>query len=199
MKCGRQVDLPSVCPENHWSWVNRVLCTSCQSMLRRNSFYFVLTFLSIPPTSLKFCRLRDNKLWLQCRINLPMYHSLTTTCTTLNRCGGRRFNNHFSKFQESDEGSLSDLQEADRQLGLARTLSPPFMKSIDRQNSFQTHGSFQKVCKDLPPNKKAISAALEVHWLDCLQRRYIWDFYRSFQFIASTIFRCHSGLYSRQK
>jgi hypothetical protein len=72
------------------------------------------------------------------------------------------FYNHFSKFQESDEGPLSDLQEVDRQLGLARTLFPPFMKSIDRQNSFQTHGSFQKVCKDLPPNKTAISAPLEV-------------------------------------
>jgi hypothetical protein len=48
------------------------------------------------------------------------------------------FYNHFSKLQESDEGPLSDLQEVDRQLGLARTLSPPFMKSIDHQNSFQT-------------------------------------------------------------
>jgi len=72
------------------------------------------------------------------------------------------FYNHFSKSQQSDKESLSDLQEADRQLGLARTLFPPFMKSIDRQNGFQTHGSFQQACKDLPPNKEAISAPLEV-------------------------------------
>src|SRR6267154_3390760 len=39
------------------------------------------------------------------------------------------FYNHFSKSQQPDEVPLSNLQEAERQFGLARTLFPSVMKS----------------------------------------------------------------------
>jgi len=70
------------------------------------------------------------------------------------------FYNHFSKSQQLDEEILSDLREAERQLELARTLFPTFMKSFDRRDGFQS--LFPKVCAGLPSKKKAICHNLNV-------------------------------------
>ena len=69
------------------------------------------------------------------------------------------FYNNFSKSQQPDEEPLSDLQAAERQLGVARTLFPSVMKSTDRRDGFQT--SFSQVCEDLPRNKETICTYLE--------------------------------------
>ena len=68
------------------------------------------------------------------------------------------FYNHFSKSQQSGEEPLSSLLDAQRQLKLAGTLFPTYMKSIDRRDGFQR--SFLKTCGDLPSSKKAICAYL---------------------------------------
>src|ERR1700691_3780472 len=68
------------------------------------------------------------------------------------------FYNHFSKSQQSSEEPLFSLLDAQRQLELAGTLFPTYMKSIDRRDGFQR--SFLKTCGDLPSSKKAICAYL---------------------------------------
>jgi hypothetical protein len=70
------------------------------------------------------------------------------------------FYNHFYDTQQSNEEPLSDLQDVERQLRLARTLFPSSITSIHRQNGFQT--SFLKVYNDLPKNKHLICSYLDV-------------------------------------
>jgi hypothetical protein len=68
------------------------------------------------------------------------------------------FYSHFWKSQQFGEEPLSSLLDAQRQLELARTPPPTYMKSTDRRDGFQR--SFLKTCGDLPSSKKAICTYL---------------------------------------
>jgi Fungal protein kinase len=70
------------------------------------------------------------------------------------------FYNHFRDTQQSNEEPLSDLQDVERQLGLARILFPASIESFRRRDGFQQ--LFPEICNDLPSNKHTIGSYLDL-------------------------------------